>query len=64
VEKAKFSAALISLAPNVLFQIPGSGGRELMNLKNYLSGLPIYVLFLGPDFQAPRIIRDLIGGLD
>jgi len=54
---------LLQLAPNVLCQIPGTGSRELGNLKTYLEDLPAYHLRLGLDWNAPSVIRELIGEL-
>ena len=58
-------AALASLAPSTIFQIPGSPDAELKAMADLVRSVPNHVLELGTDFaQIPSAIADLLAELD
>jgi hypothetical protein len=55
------AAALLALAPWVVFHSPGGGGRALGSIRSLLAALPIHTLQIGDDLpQIPVLLSDLI----
>lgn len=61
IRPARPAEALLALAPNTLIQLPGTGGTELRSMAELLSGLPTFVIELGPDrSEVARTIARVI----
>ncbi len=65
LEPASRAEALKALAPSTMFQLPGSRGRDLQDLAEFVKNLPCYVLNAGSDpSKLVRTIFDFLHGHD